>query len=170
MKTVFPFLVLWLAAGCASPSLEPLPDDHAPGLAGFWYIDQPMHALYEATIYRFHPDGRLEAVDAWPDGYRTGSVGTRDLSIGCEFAGPWQSEGNTILTVGLRCSDGQDREALLRFPEGFDACQGEPGCFPLVDSVDGDTENWTRHGFEWMWTRCVDETDCRARLRLWSGG
>ena len=170
MMKVAWFPSLMLVLGCSAPAVEPLPGDHPAEVAAYWYVDQPMHALYEATIYRFHPDGRLDAVDAWPDGYRTGHVGTLDLSIACEFSGPWESDGDTTLTVGMRCSDGRDRELLLQFPDGFDACAGGTGCFPLVRSVDGDSENWTRHGFEWMWTRCADEADCLARLHLWSGG
>lgn len=169
MKHLAWTITLFVAAGCASPSVTHGPELHPDAVIGHWYIDQPMHALYEATLYRFHGDGRLEAGDAFPEDYRTGTVGTRDLSISCEFTGPWESDGEHWLTVRVACSDGHAREAVLYFEQGLDACEGDQGCFPLVHSVDGDTGNWTRNWPEWMWTRCADENDCLTRLGHWTG-
>jgi len=162
-------IIVLIASGCASPSVIPEPDGQPPSVAGDWYLDQPMHALYEATIYRFHDDGRVAAMDAYPENYRTGTVGTRDLSISCEFTGPWESDGDFRLSIGVACSDGHAREVLLHFEEGLDVCGGDHGCQPRVHSVDGDTEGWTRNWPEWMWTRCADEEDCLTRLRHWTG-
>ncbi len=167
---IFLMFALTLIPGCASPSVSGVPELQPPSVTGFWYIDQPMHALYEATVYRLEGDGAITAGAAFPEDYRTGTVGMKDQSISCEFAGTWSSDGQQWLEVGLTCSDGHSREALLYFEQGITNCTGESGCFPLVHSVDGDTENWTRNWPEWMWVRCVDEDDCMARLNLWTGG
>jgi hypothetical protein len=162
-------LVLSLTFSCASPSVESLPDLRSPSVIGYWYIDQPMHALYEATVYRFRSDGQVTAGAAFPEDYRTGTVGTKDLSVSCEFDGAWSSDGGQWLEIGLSCSDGHAREALLYFETGIASCTGDHGCYPLVHSVDGDTGNWTRNWPEWMWVRCIDEADCLTRLHQWTG-
>ncbi|MBU1244230.1 hypothetical protein KJ612_13600 [Myxococcota bacterium] len=161
--------VLVLALGCTSPSLDARPDLQPPSVAGYWYIDQPMHALYEATVYHFDADGPVSATAAFPEDYRTGTVGTQDSSITCEFAGSWASDGEQWMEIGLTCSDGQAREAVLMFEQGLSGCTGDHGCFPLLHSVDGDTGNWTRNQPEWMWTQCTGEEDCMTRLSLWTG-
>ncbi|PKN47545.1 MAG: hypothetical protein CVU59_02530 [Deltaproteobacteria bacterium HGW-Deltaproteobacteria-17] len=155
--------------GCSSPALDARSDLRPPSVAGYWYIDQPMHALYEATVYRFDTDGPVAALAAFPEGYRTGTVGTVDGSITCEFAGSWASDGGQWMELGLSCSDGHHREVLLKFEQGISGCTGDQGCLPQVHSVDGDTENWTRNWPEWMWLRCTGENDCMDRLRLWTG-
>lgn len=170
---LFLIFIVSLMPAYASPSMEGEPDGQPPSVVGYWYIDQPMHALYEATVYRFRDDGTVEAGAAFPEDYRTGTVGTKDQSIMCEFSGTWSSDGGQWLAIGLSCSDGHAREALLYFESGISSCTGEHGCFPLVHSVDGDTENWTRNWPEWMWVRCVDEADRLNRLNrlnLWTGG
>ena len=169
MKIVLWIPILWLLFSCDPPAVESVTDERHIDVAGTWYIDQPMHALYEATIYTFHGDGRISTHDAFPPAYHTGAVGKRDQSISCVFAGPWSTQGAQWLFVGLSCSDGNIREVLLRFEQGFESCGGESSCQPMVHSVDGDTTNWVRNWPEWMWTRCIDLDDCRARLSHWTG-
>ncbi len=162
-KTIFPVILASSFACCQAPSLTRDDFRFSDNVAGYWFIDQPMHALYEATVYGFSPDGKLTREGTFPAGYSTGRVFTRDRSIQCEFSGSWFSLDEHRLVVGLFCSDGGSRDVLLWFPQGFSSCAGQR-CLSVVHSVDGDTAGWMHPDWEWSWIRCESRQACMEML------
>jgi hypothetical protein len=126
-------------------------------------VDQPFHALYEASWYRFDDDGVLGhegtcTVGSPAVGFETGFVrGQGDLV--CTFGERWSSPDHETLLIEGECSDGLVRDIELGFPA--DSAANSQGGQTQVEvlSVGGD-EGW-EHGFpEWRWLKCLDSTPC----------
>src|SRR5688572_18288667 len=114
-------VLVLLAIACAypsqtgGPSAEPETD---PRFVGEWMIDQPNHALYEASWYRFRDDGVLEHLRDCSFGGEvpTGFVSDVAGSVRCEFADGWSAPDNITLEIDGVCSDERPREIVLAFP------------------------------------------------------
>jgi hypothetical protein len=124
---------------------------------GEWMIDQPFHALYEASWYRFHDSGELEHLRDCSFG---GPVPTGFVSDGgsltCEFGARWSASELTTLVIAGACSDGRERDIVLGFPS--DTTGNATGQTAIdVISVGGET-GWGHFTFDWMWTKCGDCT------------
>ena len=48
----------------SEPEDDRLVPDATSAWAGLWLVDQPLHALYEGTVYDFRPDGTLEEIES----------------------------------------------------------------------------------------------------------
>lgn len=126
---------------------------------GRWYIDQPYHALYEATFYEIHRDGTMQiGSNDYPAGCRAslynpcvvGWVGTRDYSKACTFGSKWYSVDANTLVIRGECADGVQRYIRLGFPA---AMGRDTHTEPEVLSVDGAT-GWLHNTFEWRFCKC----------------
>ena len=142
---------------------EPRADN--PLFVGWWVVEQPTHALYEATLYELLPEGELVEHDTYLlggepyEGYVTGTVANADSSVRCDFRGPWTSDGARGLQLGSECTDGQERTVQLAFPEG----DATTGLIPTVESVggeDGGEDGWAHRDFDWSWRKCANRDDC----------
>ncbi len=131
-------------------------------LSGLWKIHQPMHALYEATLYYFHPKGSLEIVGWFPENYETGTVEDSTGTIECSFRHTWQRPNPTTLVFGSTCSDNVERNIDMTF------YSSGRNIMPDKISVGNDT-GWQHWGFAWEWERCVEETECIEDLERWGG-
>jgi hypothetical protein len=123
--------------------------------AGFWVVDQPSHALYEATLYELVADGtvnvgptELLGAEPWPD-FVTGTVANAAGSARCDLAGPWRSSAPRVLQLESTCTDGTPRTVTLTFPNLDPAV----GIMPASIEVDGQS-GWTHPGFPWAWRKC----------------
>ncbi len=125
---------------------------------GGWLIDQPFHAAYEASYYRFEADGRITVVASSPAdclGHlerfcETGHVSPPDGSILCRFGGgTWEEVNPLELAITNTCDDGVERTVLLDFTT-FD---GEAGGAPDIVEVDG-RKGWRHTSWEWFFRRC----------------
>lgn len=182
-------LALGLLAGCSSDSSpgwnlnEPRPErqidasfdvlPEAPVVVsptrfdGWWRIDQPAHAGYEATAYEFQPGGVLVEGDSQSFGSGQVPVGRvahcvelssesqcLEFGVECLFGTRWQADGD-VLTINGECSDGHDRDILLTFqPIESDYME------PHVDVVPGQT--WRHNDSQWRWARCDSQDLCMA--------
>lgn len=134
---------------------------------GTWLIDQPTHALYEATVYKLAANGDVGIVDAFPDGYETGRVRALDPACegedpwaceplaSCTFRGPWNSSGPERLFMGAACDDGQMRTVELTFAE--DVGTDTSGVAVEIERV-GNWRTTVEHdGPPWHFARCAEE-------------
>ncbi len=164
-----------LCASCAGNQVETKPEKIAQyddGFVGQWIVDQPSHALYESTLYRFQPDGTLQVGQAEPpncEGHLakhcvTGSVencfsstGHCQSTLSCVFGEHWRSiDSNELIIVG-KCSDGQERDIRLKFPTN-----ASMGTKPEVVSV-GEEINWSHNSWEWNFRKCEqDDPQCNS--------
>lgn len=159
-------LCVWALALAAcvsrSPDSGPARDSH---FTGTWVVEQPYHALYEATVYNLEPDGAVNAgptytVDGYDDRYVTGSVADPQSGVRCTFAGRWYSIDDATIVIDGNCSDGRYREIVLGFSTtpaqiGTD---GEADADVVVLSVAGE-DGWVHDDWRWRWRRC-DEPGC----------
>jgi hypothetical protein len=150
----------WFGGACR-------PQGYDARFVGLWLVDQPCHALYEATYYAFDAQGGLSIVDSvgLAPGEQTGLVTDCpqttpptfcESPLRCVFGDRWHSLGPTRLFVKGECNDGTTRAIQIGFtPEvqPVHACGGEG---ELLD-VDGDIE-WMHWGFEWSWRKCAEGT------------
>jgi hypothetical protein len=148
-----------LLAGCAVHD-----DDPASGrFAGEWMIEQPFHATYEASWYRFHDGGELEHRrdcafgGPVPTGFVTDATDTRR----CVFGDRWSAaDAETVVIDGV-CDDGIDRDIVLGFPS--DASGNATGQTAIeIRSVAGDA-GWIHSPWDWRWQNCGD-TSCVSTL------
>lgn len=140
--------VLALAlSGCyASHGRGVEPADAGPSIhEGRWLIDQPTHALYEAVVYDFEPDGRLREVCRVEGGSAPDSVTRERDGLTCRFTGPWDSRVPEELAILSYCDDSVQRMVVLdvALPE------------VRVKKVGGE-EGWSHAPFEWRWIRCEE--------------
>lgn len=154
-------------AGCAWFAGACQPASHDPRFVGLWLVDQPCHALYEATYYELDATGALSVARSLglEPGAQTGVVApcpqTKpsmpcESELRCVFGERWHSVGPTQLYIEGVCSDGTTRAIHLGFtPEvqPVHACGGEG---ELLD-VDGDPD-WMHWGSEWSWRKCTPGT------------
>ncbi len=210
MRLIAPLVALFVLSGCGPdqtnsgwsledsasadeqpfPEAPDLPDDPtAPDVsdatdawAGLWLIDQPSHALYEATIYDFRPDGTLVEVrseflgggiDEPPEVGFVARCEKREIETreSCEPDGTCeQREYEYCAEWGPTCFFGErwsalsadeiyiqgecsdDQSRMLEFE-----FSGERYA-PAVIRVEG--EEWEHNSFEWRWSRCDDEESC----------
>jgi len=134
-------------------------EDTGPGselFEGLWVVDQPSHALYEATQYELAPGGVLREGDTLggpTEDYATGTVGMGDLS--CRFARHWRTLEARVLELDSDCSDGTPRTVVLAFPDGDEST----GLRPTVKTVAGEA-GWDHLGFDWAWRKCATDGEC----------
>jgi hypothetical protein len=129
---------------------------------GLWVIEQPSHALYEATLYELSPSGAVDALettradaDPWP-GYVTGTVGNAGGSVRCVFAGQWRSLAERTIELDASCNDGTDRSVQLQLPADQDITLGVT---PEVLSVAGES-GWDHRDWPWSWRKCPSREAC----------
>lgn len=130
-----------------------------PGFfGGGWLIEQPLHALYEASYYRFEADGRVELVVSTPPdctGHlerfcETGHVSPPNGTLLCRFGGGrWSEVSERVLAIDAVCEDGVTREVVLDFVEVDPTTWGTP----RIVAVDGE-EGWVHSSWDWTFRRC----------------
>ncbi len=136
---------------------------------GNWRVDQPDHAGYEATIYRFGELGVLREIES--QGFGSGQVPTgrvarcdefrQGVGFGncltwgpeCVFGNEWTTTDLQTLVITSTCDDGETRRVALLFED-----PSRPQSAPEI-IVDGQT-NWRHNDFQWAWTQCEDDEDC----------
>jgi hypothetical protein len=183
VKRVGPALVLLAACG-AEVVGEPRPQPESPGpvlrgewrppaapepvvqarFVGPWLVDQPWHALYEASVYEFRADGTLVHVKTWtygggPADYRTGTVSDPQWRVRCTFDGAWRSLDAATLVIAGACTDGVARDIVLAFNDDPSANAWDAGA--RVVSVGGDA-SWGHFFPEWRWAKCAAIETCRG--------
>jgi hypothetical protein len=132
-----------------------------PWFVGYWVVDQPAHALYEATLYELKAGGTLVVHDtmitgAAPyTGYVTGTVSDMQGGVRCALDAWWASEGNHRVAFGSACTDGTQRTIMLAFQED-DPTQA---AMPTIESV-GNESGWTHRDQLWMWRKCATRANC----------
>lgn len=129
---------------------------------GLWVIDQPTHALYEATLYELTADGTITVHDTmllgaepWP-GYVTGSVENADRSVRCVFEGRWQSLEARGVELDARCTDATTRTVQVELPADQDPATGVSA---VVLSVNGES-GWDHRDWPWSWRKCQSRDAC----------
>ncbi|MDD9936243.1 MAG: hypothetical protein OXT09_21705 [Myxococcales bacterium] len=130
---------------------------------GIWAVEQPSHALYEATVYELLPNGNLVehetvTLSDLGDDFVTGTVTEGPGGVECRFGDTWLTERPRRLVITAICSDDQDRDIALDFPDGDETI----GVVPTV-SVDGNT-TWEHGGFPWSFRKCPSRTGCVLRF------
>jgi hypothetical protein len=164
-------MLLLAVVGVSAALLDYTPtEQYDPFFVGLWRVDQPMHALYEATLYDFRPDGELVTLETVTLGgreadYVTGTVARLEdptcvgmncpTQIVCRFGGRWHSVSERRLVIEGVCSDNMIREIILDLTPiaGSDLFTAE------VVSVGGE-RGWAHHDFEWSWARCASRDEC----------
>lgn len=157
-----PLLLPILLAACAEPTSDP-PSGTNDRFIGEWMIDQPTHALYEASWYFFHEDGRLEHLRDCTFGgpVPTGSVGDAADSVRCLFADRWSAPDAETLAIAGTCSDGRERDIVLGFPADT---TGNADGLPAIEVVSvGGEAGWGHFVFDWVWHEC-GEAGCATAL------
>ncbi|MBL4635105.1 MAG: hypothetical protein JKY56_14630 [Kofleriaceae bacterium] len=159
-----------LAACGSSPmnNSDPKPDatsqsENDERFVGDWLLDQPYHATYEATAYRFSLDGTASVLGSCnlsgrEPGYVTGTVETENVH--CQFGNSWSSDGPGALIIGGDCNDEQDRAIELLFQS--DASTNSQGAQVVIGTVGGEP-GWEHRDFKWNWTKCPS-SGCQAQL------
>lgn len=135
----------------------------APGseaFAGVWRVDQPGHALYEASFYELRADGTMTYMEALSDdrhrpvGHVASQVGGR---VVCSFGSRWRPISATTLGITGDCSDAQPREIVL------EVARPSPGYVGAVEvklvSVGGE-RRWKHDGWFWEFARCDSAGRC----------
>lgn len=125
---------------------------------GLWLVDQPAHALYEATLYNFKPSGTLVEVGSHALGngpVPTGTVANCSGSgsqppTSCKFGDKWRARDSDTVVVTGECSDNKPRDIALDFT-GLTATS-DPIKVEVAD-VDGQS-GWCHSTFQWRWQRC----------------
>ncbi|MCB9540300.1 MAG: hypothetical protein H6704_29140 [Myxococcales bacterium] len=181
-------LLVMLATGCAAdaPATDDPVEDGGVGdaardtpdvgdtdagapvgdFAGWWLVDQPTHALYEATLYHLGTNGAVAdplALDtgSFEAGFVTGVVARGETA--CRFGRAWRAPEAALLVVDGVCDDGVDRPIALRFP-------APPGPAAdvwevVVETVAGEA-GWTHPGPDWRFLRCASLGECLGAAPL----
>jgi hypothetical protein len=146
---------------------------HDARFVGVWLVEQPTHALYEATQYRFEPDGALVAVASTPGECKahlarhcvTGSVANCvspdrcEGTVSCVFGDTWSSDGAATLVITGKCSDGQARPIRIAFRADATS-NATGGADAKLVSVGGEP-NWSHDNWPWVFRKCAaDDTSC----------
>jgi hypothetical protein len=144
-------LVPVVLAGCAGPGAGHETDAR---FVGEWMIDQPLHATYEASWYRFHDGGELEHLRDCSFGgpVPTGFVNQMDDAVRCHFASTWSAAEPETLVIDSVCTDDRAREIVLGFPTDTSANATGQSAVEVV-AVDGET-GWGHAPWMWVWHKC----------------
>ncbi|MCA9608513.1 MAG: hypothetical protein KC619_23070 [Myxococcales bacterium] len=120
---------------------------------GVWLVDQPFHALYEATRYELAPDGRFieECSISFgdPAAIPVGQVARTADGLRCELVGPWSSLRPEVLAIEGYCDDSVRRTVVLDV-----VWDGDRPSAVTLQKVDGEETGWEHPGFEWRWLPC----------------
>jgi len=136
-------------------------DTTDPFFVGLWVVDQPAHALYEASLYELVEGGTLSELDTFVSGtppymgFTTGSVAQPTSGVRCNFRGGWRSTGTRVLEVDAQCTDGKARSVELALPDG----DPTTALVPTIQAVDGE-QGWAHPGPMWSFHRCASRTHC----------
>lgn len=145
-------------------------------MLGRWVIDQPAHALYEATEYFFEDDGSIRhgisVVLGSSAEYRTGVVAPDIegctsqcvesdgdyccLPYTCDFGDNWMQLSDNVL-IDVDCTDGVSRAFSFSINE-----LNQP-----TNLIIGDAPAF-HPGFMWRWNKCDDPAlpqSCNAMLQ-----
>lgn len=155
---------LLFATGCYArhdPSFD-VPDGGVSRFEGRWLVDQPFHALYEATVYDFLSDGRVVERCSLsfgdPGAIPVGQVARTRDGRRCTFVGPWSSRDASVLAIEAYCDDSVERTVVLDV-----AWDGDRPSAVAIQKVDGEESGWEHPGFEWRWLPCAaSPTDCEV--------
>ena len=160
-------LVVAVAACTSNPPAATEPQrDHDPRFHGWWVVEQPFHAAYEATLYDFRADGELvQGASVPPDctGHLearcvTGTVAKAELA--CAFGDTWWSKSSRHLVILGDCSDGKPREIELELAADASSNTGFGGAGGTLLVVDGEL-GWSHDNWEWAFRKCAgDPRDC----------
>lgn len=179
-------LALVTSAACSGGAdgdpIDAAPAGHDPRFIGLWAVEQPTHALYEVTYYRFDATGALTAVASDPadcSGHLaqhcvTGSVANCvpappdlrcDGTVTCVFGDTWSSlDARTLVIAGV-CSDAAAREIVIALAADASADEQWGGAEATVRTVGGDPA-WSHDNWPWAFRRCpagTGPTDCVPR-------
>jgi hypothetical protein len=153
--------------------------EHDPRFVGLWIVEQPYHALYESTFYRFDADGTLHTGSSDPSdcvGHLarhcvTGSVANcrpkRDEghctgTLTCVFGREWFSKNGMLGIVG-NCSDLNPRTIWIHFGKDASLNTVPGGSGGFLHSVEGSIE-WSHDNWDWAFRKCpagTTEATCR---------
>lgn len=182
MRLCTMFSFVFMVAACQDQAPPPPPIDeraHNERFIGLWVVEQPTHALYEATYYDFMADGTLITGSSIPgdcSGHLsrhcvTGSVancvpdpatGWCESDLTCVFGDTWYSlDSSTLIIIGA-CSDDRPREILFAFSEDPSLDTEWGGAGAALVSVGSET-SWTHDNWPWAFRRCpagTDESTC----------
>lgn len=173
------------------PDITPVPDrladDLNPIWTGAWLVDQPAHALYEATVYDFQPDGTLVQgeslffdsgvqaevgvvgkcvetyTEEWEECATNGSCETRQYTHCvnwdpiCTFGDRWGSRDERTLLIEGDCTDGTPHVIELTFPPDADLVEG---AYLVPERIEVEGEEWEHNWWEWAWHRCPSPDEC----------
>jgi hypothetical protein len=176
------WLSIGLGLGCMSPlsPADEVPEerDHHERFVGRWVVEQPTHALYEATYYTFEADGTLATGGSFPadcSGHLskhcvTGSVancvpdaGTPcESDLTCVFGSEWYSLDASTLIIEGDCSDGAAREIRIALASDTSSNTQWGGAGGTLVSVDGEV-GWSHDNWDWVFRKCpagTDESTC----------
>lgn len=154
------FLACVLLAACAGEH-----DNFDDRFVGEWMVDQPFHATYEATWYRFHAGGELEHLRDCSFGgpVPTGFVSSDEMdAVRCEFGGRWSSHDGVTLAIAGVCSDGRARDIVLGFPT--DTAGNATGQTAIDVITVGGESGWGHFVWDWQWQKCGGDTSCAPQL------
>lgn len=157
MRADLALVLCVLASGCYASHEGALGDASLPDagpsvFAGRWLVDQPTHALYEATIYDLRDDHWTEEVctETFGGPVPTGVVERTADGLRCHFDGPWQSRHEGELAIDAYCDDSASRTVVLTVSWGTDGAPSEV----VVEKVDGE-RGWVHPWPEWRWLPCA---------------
>lgn len=159
LKSPKPGAIIALAAGVIICQLSAFaaPGEHSGRFAGLWLIDQPFHALYEATLYRFNDTGSIDVLAQSPSGYQTGTICSTSTDAACALGGEWYSRGADTLCVMFQCGARGQRIGTFVFVDSSHSNCSNPEIWcgnPVAIAVQQDTA-WRHCDFEWRWIKCV---------------
>lgn len=152
------------------PGTVTRPGEIDPRFVGTWVVDQPAHALYEASVYEFRTDGGLALLGSYSfnqpiEDYQTGQVAVSDDSCGdwycedvkfvCAFGAQWSAPDAGTLRIQSVCDDGVTREVELSFTD--DASANAQGNTTVVVERVGEHDDAFHWGPEWRFIKCLDE-------------
>ena len=134
---------------------------------GLWLVDQPTHALYEATYYELKVDGTLDQGNSIGlDGHlqehgETGSVAKTSGEPSCVFGETWWNTDAFTLVILGQCSDDRFREIALTFERspGLGVDLGAP-----TKIVVGGESGWEHDNWPWRFLLCnAGETEATCK-------
>ncbi len=166
-------LALVAIAGCAGVGDDPPIDptrEHDARFIGLWAVEQPQHALYEVTYYRFGGDGSLDDLESFPANCTghlsehcvTGSVANcvPDPQMGpcigdttCVFGNEWFSRGSSTLVIVGECSDAVAREIVIEMNADPSSNTSFGGAGGTLVSVGG-SSTWSHDNWDWAFRKC----------------